>query len=55
MGIAIRTKKPLSLNLAPTVWKQLVSIKLSVEDIEEVISKFSYNFFSRVAVFFEVQ
>ena len=36
MGIAIRTKKPLNLHLAPTVWKQIVNIPLLVEDIEEV-------------------
>lgn len=36
MGIAIRTKKPLNLHLAPTVWKQIVNIQLAVEDIEEV-------------------
>ena len=36
MGIAIRTKKPLNLHLAPTVWKQIVNIQLATEDIEEV-------------------
>jgi len=36
MGIAIRTKKPLNLHLAPTVWKQIVNIQLATEDIEEI-------------------
>ncbi|XP_078055944.1 putative E3 ubiquitin-protein ligase HERC1 [Mustelus asterias] len=36
MGVAIRTKKPLDLHLAPMVWKQLCCIPLSLEDLEEV-------------------
>lgn len=36
MGVAIRTKKPLDLHLAPLVWKQLVCIPLQLEDLEEV-------------------
>ena len=35
-GVAIRTKKPLDLHLAPCVWKLLVAEPLRVEDIEEV-------------------
>ncbi|XP_041374032.1 probable E3 ubiquitin-protein ligase HERC1 isoform X2 [Gigantopelta aegis] len=35
-GVAIRTKKPLDLHLAPLVWKLLVGIPLRVDDIEEV-------------------
>ncbi|XP_071845609.1 probable E3 ubiquitin-protein ligase HERC1 isoform X3 [Apostichopus japonicus] len=35
-GVAIRTKKPLDLHLAPIVWKQLVGMPLTVEDLEEV-------------------
>ena len=35
-GVAIRTKKPLDLHLAPCVWKLLVGTPLKVEDIEEV-------------------
>lgn len=35
-GVAVRTKKPLDLHLAPLVWKQLVGIPLSPDDIEEV-------------------
>ncbi|XP_062242430.1 probable E3 ubiquitin-protein ligase HERC1 isoform X5 [Platichthys flesus] len=36
MGVAIRTKKPLDLHLAPLVWKQLCCIPLLPEDLEEV-------------------
>ncbi|XP_048876533.1 probable E3 ubiquitin-protein ligase HERC1 isoform X3 [Brienomyrus brachyistius] len=36
MAVAIRTKKPLDLHLAPWVWKQLCSIPLSGQDLEEV-------------------
>ncbi|KAF3830592.1 hypothetical protein GH733_004411 [Mirounga leonina] len=36
MGVAIRTKKPLDLHLAPLVWKQLCCVPLSLEDLEEV-------------------
>uniref|UniRef100_A0A2D4JLG2 HECT-type E3 ubiquitin transferase n=2 Tax=Micrurus TaxID=8634 RepID=A0A2D4JLG2_MICLE len=36
MGVAIRTKKPLDLHVAPLVWKQLCCIPLSLEDLEEV-------------------
>uniref|UniRef100_A0A673N4A9 HECT-type E3 ubiquitin transferase n=1 Tax=Sinocyclocheilus rhinocerous TaxID=307959 RepID=A0A673N4A9_9TELE len=36
MGVAIRTKKPLDLHLAPMVWKQLCCIPLTLEDLEEV-------------------
>ncbi|XP_069137757.1 probable E3 ubiquitin-protein ligase HERC1 isoform X1 [Argopecten irradians] len=35
-GVAIRTKKPLDLHLAPCVWKLLVGIPLKHEDLEEV-------------------
>ncbi|XP_028516065.1 probable E3 ubiquitin-protein ligase HERC1 isoform X2 [Exaiptasia diaphana] len=35
-GVAVRTKKPLDLHLAPLVWKQLVGIPLTPDDIEEV-------------------
>ncbi|XP_062621584.1 probable E3 ubiquitin-protein ligase HERC1 [Saccostrea cucullata] len=34
-GVAIRTKKPLDLHLAPSVWKLLVGIPLRLEDLEE--------------------
>lgn len=36
MGVAIRTKKPLNLHLAPTLWKQLAGIELTLQDLEEV-------------------
>jgi E3 ubiquitin-protein ligase HERC1 len=36
LGVAIRTKKPLDLYLAPCVWKQLVGMTLTSEDLEEV-------------------
>ena len=36
MGVAIRTRKPLDLHLAPMVWKQLTAMPLVPEDIEEV-------------------
>ncbi|XP_029920656.1 probable E3 ubiquitin-protein ligase HERC1 isoform X2 [Myripristis murdjan] len=36
MAVAIRTKKPLDLHLAPWVWKQLCSIPLGAPDLEEV-------------------
>eukprot|EP00066_Takifugu_rubripes_P013620 XP_011602886.1 PREDICTED: probable E3 ubiquitin-protein ligase HERC1 isoform X2 [Takifugu rubripes] len=36
MAVAIRTRKPLDLHLAPWVWKQLCSIPLGGADIEEV-------------------
>lgn len=36
MGVAIRTRKPLDLHLAPMVWKQLTNTSLFPEDIEEV-------------------
>ncbi|XP_052792636.1 probable E3 ubiquitin-protein ligase HERC1 isoform X1 [Mya arenaria] len=35
-GVAIRTKKPLDLHLAPCVWKLLVGVALRVEDLEEI-------------------
>ena len=36
MGVAIRTRKPLDLHLAPLVWKQLTNVPPVPEDIEEV-------------------
>ncbi|CAH1796720.1 unnamed protein product [Owenia fusiformis] len=35
-AVAIRTKKPLHLHLAPVVWKQLAGMPLNKEDLEEV-------------------
>ena len=36
LGVALRTKKPLDLHLAPCVWKQLAGITLTADDLEEV-------------------
>ncbi|KAM4720559.1 putative E3 ubiquitin-protein ligase HERC1 isoform 3-T4 [Anableps anableps] len=36
MAVAIRTKKPLDLHLAPWVWKQLCCMPLAGADLEEV-------------------
>ncbi|XP_033633807.1 probable E3 ubiquitin-protein ligase HERC1 isoform X2 [Asterias rubens] len=36
LGVAVRTKKPLDLHLAPMVWKQLAGMPLTVEDLEEM-------------------
>ncbi|KAH9513367.1 putative E3 ubiquitin-protein ligase herc1 [Bulinus truncatus] len=35
-GVAIRTKKPLDLHLAPCIWKLVAGMSLKVEDLEEV-------------------
>lgn len=43
MGVSIRTKKPLNLHLAPSVWKQLVGIELKLSDIEEYDVLFVQN------------
>ena len=36
IGVAVRTKKPLDLHLAPSVWKQLAGMTLTQVDLEEV-------------------
>ena len=36
LGVAVRTKKPLDLYLAPPVWKQLAGMVLTSDDLEEV-------------------
>ena len=36
LGVAIRTKKPLDLYIAPPVWKQLAGMPLTADDLEEV-------------------
>lgn len=36
IGIAVRTGSPLSLSLAPTVWKQLVGMTLTANDLSEI-------------------
>jgi len=38
LGVAVRTKKPLDLYLAPPVWKQLAGMALTSDDLEEVCS-----------------
>ncbi len=43
IGVAVRTKKPLDLSLAPTIWKQLAGMSLTPEDLEEVGIKSSRN------------
>ena len=40
LGVAIRTKNPLSLYLAPIFWKQLLSIPLNVNDLKSVDKSF---------------
>lgn len=35
-GVAIRTRKPLALPLAPIIWKLIVGDPVSLEDLEEV-------------------
>lgn len=34
--MALRTKKPLALSLAPIIWKLLVGEPVTIEDLEEV-------------------
>lgn len=47
MGVSIRTKRPLNLHLSPSVWKEIVGISLSINDIEEVIMTiYDLNYFS---------
>jgi len=42
LGVAVRTKKPLDLYLAPPVWKQLAGMTLTSDDLEEVRSVCTY-------------
>ncbi|XP_035829751.1 probable E3 ubiquitin-protein ligase HERC1 isoform X3 [Aplysia californica] len=35
-GVAVRTKKPLDLHLAPCIWKLIAGMPLKVDDLEEV-------------------
>lgn len=37
-GVAIRTKKPLAVPLAPLVWKLLVGEAATIDDLEEIDS-----------------
>ena len=43
LGVAMRTKKPLDLYLAPFVWKQLAAMSVSALDLEEVDLLFVQN------------
>lgn len=47
LGIAIRTGSPLSLNLAEPVWKQLAGMNLTIADLSEVTSDFSFYSFNQ--------
>lgn len=35
-GVAIRTKKPIAVPLAPLVWKILVGEEVNADDLEEI-------------------
>jgi len=35
-GVAIRTKKPVAIPLAPIIWKIVVGEEVTVDDLEEV-------------------
>lgn len=35
-GVAVRTKKPLALSLAPFVWKLIVGEPINIDDLDEV-------------------
>ena len=39
IGVAIRTKRPLDLHLASSMWKLLAGMVLSSDDLEEVSTK----------------
>ena len=43
LGVAMRTRKPLDLYLAPFVWKQLAAMHVGVQDLEEVDLLFVQN------------
>ena len=36
MGISVRTGSPLALDIAPPMWKLLVGLPLSVDDLIEI-------------------
>lgn len=36
LGVAVRTKKPLDLHLAPSMWRLLAGLSLTPEDIEDI-------------------
>ena len=35
-GVAIRTKKPIQLHIAPPMWKMLVGMSMTAKDLEDV-------------------
>lgn len=35
-GVALRTKKPLALHIAPIIWKLVAGIHVTAEDLEDV-------------------
>lgn len=43
LGVAMRTKKPLDLRLAPMVWKQLAGMIATQEDLQEVDALYVQN------------
>ncbi|KAF0297934.1 putative E3 ubiquitin-protein ligase HERC1 [Amphibalanus amphitrite] len=43
LGVAIRTKKPLAIPLAPFVWKLLANMSLGLDDLEETDSLFTQS------------
>ena len=43
LGVAIRTKKPLAIPLAPFVWKLLANMTLGLDDLEETDSLFTQS------------
>jgi E3 ubiquitin-protein ligase HERC1 len=42
-GVAVRTKKPLAVPLAPFVWKLLVGEPVSIDDLEETDSLYAQS------------
>ena len=53
LGVAIRTKKPLDLYLAPVIWKQLAGMTLNSDDLEEVyITRHIYFLFIFIFILF---
>ena len=43
LGVAIRTKKPLAVPLAPFVWKLLANMSLGLDDLEETDALFTQS------------
>jgi len=49
LGVAVRTKKPLDLYLAPPVWKLLAGMALTSDDLDEVLF-YTFEFIERIDV-----